>query len=157
MSVLSKEEASEFCQSIRGSLKIMNDIGFADMNIQPPDINFYEGSDQFFNPKKHEIHIGIYGILELFHPETEDEFLSALNYVRGHEEQHCRSTASKPYRIAIQKGCETILEYIQFQEDGYRRRFRKDSDYLDFLNNLPSRKIYVSREMIQPIVAGIAN
>lgn len=157
MSVLSKEEASEFCQSIRGSLKIMNDIGFADMNIQPPDINFYEGSDQFFNPEKHEIHIGIYGILELFHPETEDEFLSALNYVRGHEEQHCRSTASKPYRIAIQKGCETILEYIQFQEDGYRRRFRKDSDYLDFLNNLPSRKIYVSREMIQPIVAGIAN
>ena len=158
MKTISKEEAVQFCETIQDSLKIMNDIGFADMNIIAPDIDFFQDMDQYFDPSSNQIHIGIYGILDLFHPENESEFLSALNYVRGHEEQHCRSTATKPYAVAIQKGCEAILEYIQIKEEGFRRRFRNDSDYQMFANKiLPSKGIYISWPMVREIVSGIAN
>lgn len=154
----SRDEAMDFSMSMRNSLKIMNEIGFADMNITPPDIDFYPDNTQYFDPQNYEIHIGVYGILDLFHPEDETEYLSALNYVRGHEEQHCRSTPSKPYALAISKGVETILEYIQEREEGFKRRFKNESDYELVANRiLPQKGIYISWEMVKNIMAGIAN
>ena len=156
--MFTKTEAMNFAYRISPSLKVMNSIGFADMSIKPPEINFYPDKEMYFDPNAYEIHIGVYGIVDLFHPKNETEFLAALNYVRGHEEQHVRSTASRPYAIAIQKGCETIIEYIQQKTDGYKRRFRNESAYIDYVNNeLPSKGVYISWKMLREFIAGLAN
>ena len=91
--VLSHEMAMEIAEGMRGPLKIQNEISFGDMNIVPPGIDCYPDQEQFFDPQAHEIHIGAYGIVDMFHVETEEAFVSALNYIRGHEDQHFRRTA----------------------------------------------------------------
>ncbi len=156
--MLKEQDALEIARRMTTSLKIQNEIGFGDMNIKPPDINFYADDDQFFDPGAYEIHIGVLGLIKLFKPNNEEEFLSALNYVRGHEEQHVRSTATKPYAIGIKMGTQAVLEYISSKEEKTKRRFRSDNDYIDFANRvLPSMGLYISMNMIQQIIAGISN
>ena len=152
------EEAMEFVDRISGSLKIMNYTGFVDMKIPAPDIEFFPDDMSYYDPSRNLIHIGIYGIIKFFKPKDEAEFLSAINYMYGHEQQHRRSTADRPYGIAIQKGCEAVLEYIQEQVEPYKRKFRKESDYADFANTvLPSYNIYISWKLVRQIIAGLAN
>lgn len=156
--MLSKQETWELAKKLRYSLKIQNAMGFSDTPITPPDIDFYEDQEQFFNSEEHIIHIGAYGITDRFCAETEEDFLEALNYVRGHEEEHCRSTAQRPYSIGIQKGCEEVLKYISSKEDKVTRRFRTPQDYETYANvTLPGMGIHVNWGMVQRIIGGIAN
>lgn len=155
---LSLKDAIALSKRMEPHLKVTNSIEFADTKIIAPDINFYNDDAQYFNSNTREIHIGVKGLVDMFHPEDEEAFLSALNYIRGHESQHVRSTASRPYALAIQKGSETILEYISSQVDTSKRRFRTEKDYENYANEeLPKKGIYISWQMIQEIVAGIAN
>ena len=152
------EDAMDLSKCLRGSLKIQNSIEFSDMKIKPPGIDFYPDGEQFFDPAQRQIHIGVYGIVDTFDVEDDTDFANALNYVRGHESQHCRCTAARPYAVGIQKGCEAVLEYISAQVEPTRRRFKKPSDYEEFADKiLPGMGIYISWETVQRIIAGIAN
>ena len=156
--MLSKQDTWELAQKLRYSLKIQNSMGFADTSITPPDIDFYPDLEQFFNPAENIIHIGAYGITERFEADSEEDFLEAMNFVRGHEEEHCRSTAQRPYAIGIQKGCEEILRYISSKEDKVTRRFRTPQDFEHYANVvLPKMGIYINWGRVQQIVGGIAN
>jgi len=158
MSKLTEKEAWEIAQMIRPSLKIQNEIGFGDRKYKAPDIDIYPDDKQYYDSRNREIHLGAHGIVDLFGIQTEEEFLSAVNFVRGHEEQHCRSTASKPYRFGIRRGCEIVLEYISSREESSKRRFRSAKDYEEFADKtLPSLGIYVSWKRLRTIIAGIAN
>lgn len=155
---LSHVEAVDIAETMRNSLKLQNAIGFGDMAIKAPDIDFYPDSEMYFNSATREIHIGVYGVTDVFHVQDESDFVNALNYVRGHEEQHCRSTASMPYQWGIVRGAQKVLEYISSKEESSKRRFRTDKDYEDFANVfLPSKGIYVSYKMLMNIIGGIAN
>ena len=155
---LSQSEAMELADRLTNALKLMNYIGFADCDVPAPEINFYSDNEQYYDSGADEIHLGVYGILDMFRPKDEEELLCAINFVRGHEEQHRRSTASRPYALAISSGCETVLEYIQFHEDGYKRKFRKASDYANYADvELPKKGIYISWNIVQSIIAGIVN
>ncbi len=155
---MKKEEAMAVAGKMRKNLKIQNAMGFADTNIKPPDIDFYPDDENYFNSGSHEIHLGVYGILDLFGCEDEEDFAEAMNYVRGHEEEHCRSTSHRPYSTGIQKGVEEVLKYISSQVDKTTRRFRTARDYEHFANNiLPSMGIYINYTMLGELVSGIAN
>lgn len=155
---LSHAEAMDIAEDMRNSLKLQNEIGFGDMAIKAPDIDFYPDDVMYFDSAAREIHIGVYGVTDVFHVQDESDFVNALNYVRGHEEQHCRSTASMPYTWGIRRGVETVLEYISSKEETTKRRFRKSEDYEEFANTiLPGKGIYISYPMLQNIVGGIAN
>lgn len=156
--MLKRKETWEIAQKYRRTLKIQNAIGFSDMNIKVPEIDFYEDDEQFFNSGSNIIHIGAYGITENFNVESEEDFLEAVNYVRGHEEEHCRSTAHRPYANGILKGSQEIIKYISSKEDPKPRKFRTDMDFVNYANiTLPSMGIYISWTTINSIVAGLAN
>lgn len=156
---ITSDEIYDVMNGSRSSLKIRNDIGFADMNLNPvPSIDLYPDHRSFYNPAIPEIHIGVMMIVELFEPESPEELLTAINYVRGHEEQHVRSTAQEPYRKGIIRGIEMILEYISSRVEKTKRRFRTDADYEYFANQvLPGLGIYISYDLLEEIVANLAN
>ena len=157
--ILSIEEIRDIIDGTRNSMKIQNEIGLGDLNLKPtPGIDIYMDDMSYYNPSVPEIHLGALMILEIFDPETPEEFLSALNYIRGHEEQHVRSTVAEPYATGIRRSMEEILEYISSKVESSKRRFRSPSDYEYFANVvLPGMGIYVSYNMVQQIVAGLAN
>ena len=155
--MISRNEAEEFCDRIHSTLEMMNAIGFSDCNFPTPGIGMYKDVDMYFDPSTNNIHLGIYGILDAFAPDNENELFSAINYVRGHEEQHRRSTASRPYAFAISAGRKAVLEYIQEELDGYKKHFRKDSEYQIYADDLPNRGVYVDWNCIDQIAAGICN
>ena len=155
---MKRNEAWELALRLRYSMKIQNAMGFADTNISPPDIDLFADEESFFDSGENRIHIGVFGVVENYHVENEEELLQAINFVRGHEEEHCRSTSLRPYAIGIQKGCEEILKYISTQVDKVTRRFRTPSDYEHFANVvLPGMGIYINWRIVHTIVAGIAN
>ena len=156
--MIAKDMAAEIADMIRNSLMIQNEIEFGYLKGKAPKIDFYPDEKLFFDSDKYEIHLGIYGILNLFTPEDEKVFVNAVNYARGHESEHVRSTATIPYRWGIKRGIETILEYISSKEERSKRRFRGDKDYEDFANRiLPGMDIYISYKMLGEIVSAIAN
>ena len=53
-------------------------------------------------------------------------------------------------------GTKTVLEYIASVEDP-GKRFRREKDYDDYVEELVKRGIYINWQMIQQMVAGIAN
>ena len=151
-------EAMSLIKMHEASLKLQNDIAFSDMTIRRPDIEFAPDETSYFDSKRWVIHIGILGILQVFRPETEEELLNAVQYIMGHEEQHCRSTASKPYEFGIQRGAEILLEYISAKEEKSKRRFRTAKDYEYFANSiLPSMGIYISWNQLIDYIGGISN
>ena len=151
-------EAWEIATLLRPSIKIQNEIGFGDMPIKAPDIDVYEDDVSYFDPNVPLIHLGVYGIVDMFLPPTEESFVGGLNYVRAHEEQHCRSTASEPYSWAIKRGTQIVIEYIAEQVEKSKKRFRKDEDYVEYVNNgLRSKGIYIKYHQLQEIAANIAN
>ena len=142
----------------RSNIKIQNDISFADINIPAPEIDVFQDRVSFYDSQARMIHLGIYGIIDRLKPESEEELLMGVKYVREHEEQHCRSTASRPYNIGIRRGCEAVLEYISSQVEKTTRRFRTEKEYENFANNiLPGMGIYVNWKMLSELISGIAN
>lgn len=155
---LTQEQAREIASSYRNSLKIQNEIGFGDVPYRAPDIDFYEDEPMFYDSGRNEIHLGIFGIVNVFNVESEAEFVSATNYARGHEEQHRRSTVSTTYAWGISRSVEVILEYISAREEKSKRRFRTHRDYENFANQvLPGMGIYINYQMLTQILAGLAN
>lgn len=155
---IARDQAVELADTLRNSLKIQNEIEFGDIKGKAPDINFYPDEVLYFDPARQEIHLGIFGIVDIFNVESEEEFISGVNFGRGHESQHRRSTATVPYQWGITRGVEMVLEYISAREEKTKRRFRTNADYEEFANRvLPSMGIYISYRMLSGIIGGIAN
>lgn len=155
---LTHEDALEISDRMRTSFKIQNAVGFGDMNIKAPDIDIFPDEQEYFSSADNMIHIGAFGPIELFGVESEEEYVNALSYLRGHEEQHCRSTADTPYAWGIERSCEVVLEYIAAHVEKSKRRFRSKSDYADYADRvLPQKGIYISYQMLRNIMASITN
>ena len=155
---LSVEEAFAIAVAMLSSIKLQNEIAFGDFPGKAPDIDVFLDEMSFYTSILYLIHLGIVGIVKAFQPKTDADLMSAINYMRGHEEQHVRSTAERPYKLGIQRGCEAILEFISSKEEKSRRRFRSARDYENFCANvLPTLGIYISMPLLVNIVAGIAN
>ena len=63
---LKKEQAIEIANLMRQSLKIQNEIEFGDFVGKAPDIDFYPDYNLYYDPNRYEIHLGIYGIVDIF-------------------------------------------------------------------------------------------
>ena len=96
MNELTKEERWEVAQRHRSSMQLQNAICFANVEGKTPSIDFYQDGDYFTN---HElIHMGAYS--NVFGPVyDETDLVEQWEFARGHEGQHCRSTANIPYAI----------------------------------------------------------
>lgn len=104
------------------------------------------------------IHLGIGETYEYLGAEdNSDEFIDVTNYVLQHEEFHCRYTVSSVYQKAIQKSIENIIEYGATKLEGHTIRFRKDTDYLDYVNSKRQDGICINIRMIGKIVSSIEN
>ena len=154
--LLTRDETLDTASKLRKSMKLRNEIEFSETKMKTPDIDFYEDEEQFFDPSVWSIHIGSIGITNRFEAEDEKDFAKALEFVQGHESQHVHSTASKPYAWGIQRGTETIMEYIASVEDP-KRKFRREKDYENYSEELNSKGIYISWNNVRQMVAGIAN
>ena len=154
--VLSKAIAKDLSASMLTSITIQNGIHLADRK-NPTGINFYEDADQYFDPQAYAIHLGIYGPLEIFQVETEEDYVAAVKYFYGHENQHVRSTATAPYDNGIKRAAHAVVEYIAAKE-GIRKNFRNDRDYDVFVQSeLPAKGIHVSMNNIAQLCARLMN
>ena len=79
--LMSKEETLNTAAKLEKSMKLRNEIEFSETGIKPPDINFYEDEEQYFNPSEWEIHIGSIGITNRFEAYDEKDFEKALEFV----------------------------------------------------------------------------
>jgi hypothetical protein len=154
--VLDKSTAKELSDRLRTSITIQNGIHLADRK-SPPSIGFYEDEAQYFDPNAYAIHLGIYGPMAIFEVDNEEDYVAALQYLYGHENQHVRSTASAPYDNGIKRAAHAIIDYIAAKE-GIRKNFRNDRDYDVFVTtDLPARNINVSMRQIASICSGLMN
>ena len=156
MAILKKEIAKELSDMMKTSITIQNSIHLADRK-KVPGIGFYEDENQYFDPNNFAIHLGIYGPLVHFEVETEEDYVAALNYFYGHENQHVRSTANVPYDNGVKRATQAIIEYIAMKE-GIRKNFRNERDYEVFLStDLKAKGIYVSYRTLMQICAHLMN
>ena len=154
--VLGKEIAQELSAKMLTSITIQNGIHLADRK-RAPSIGFHPDEAQFFDPQAYEIHLGIYGPLEIFGVETEEDYVAAVEYFYGHENQHVRSTANAPYDNGVKRSAHEIIKYIAAKE-GIRKNFRNDRDYEVFVQTeLPAKGIHVSMRTLMQICAGLMN
>jgi hypothetical protein len=154
--VLDKEIAMELSEKMLPSIKIQNDIFLSDRK-RSPSVAFYCDEKQFFDPHAYAIHLGIYGPMEYFQVEDEEEYAAAVDYLFGHENQHVRSTAAVPYANGIKRATHAIIEYIAAKE-GIKKNFRNDKDYEVFLNvDLRSKGIGISIDHIIQLCSGLQN
>lgn len=157
MAKMSYQEAWELAQRLRPTLKLQNAISFADLPIKTPEIDYYEDGDSFLDPSVNRIHIGVFGLVDHFGVETAEQFKNASDYMQGHEEQHKRSTADRPYGLGIKRGCEVAIEHFA-KELGYTGRFRNDADYEWFVNKwMKDQGVRLNFNALHSIVGGIMN
>jgi cobalamin biosynthesis protein CobT len=154
--VLSKETAKELSSKMLTSITIQNSIHLADKK-KAPSIGFYEDDAQYFDPSAYAIHLGIYGPMSIFEVDNDEDYVAALQYLYGHENQHVRSTANAPYDNGIKRSAHAIIEYIAAKE-GIRKNFRNDRDYEVFVaTDLPAKNINISMRQIVSICSGLMN
>lgn len=136
-------------------MQMQNSIAFGNMK-KAPDFEYAPDGD--FYTDHHKIHLGYgKGTFDIFGVQDEADFYNASEYGRGHEEQHCRSTAQIPYIFGINRGCEVVLEYISTQVDKRPRRFISSRDYEKFINELPKMGVYISIPYLQTMISNLQN
>jgi uncharacterized protein with von Willebrand factor type A (vWA) domain len=79
-----------------------------------------------------------------------------VDYVRGHEIQHIKSTTQKAWQVGLQRGCECIIERI-CKKEKVLIRFRNSNDYNTALLKLQEKGIYVRMETLQSVVHFLCN
>ena len=109
MAVLSLSRAEEVAQRMRTSLVIQNGIHLADRKRQS-SIDLHKDDGMYFDQKAYAIHLGMHAPVKIFQVETEEDYVAALEFLYGHENQHVRSTAAVPYQNGIQQGVQKIIE-----------------------------------------------
>lgn len=154
--VLSKEQARYLSNKMRTSITIQNGIHLADRKRRA-GIGFHEDSRMYFDPTAYEIHLGIFGPLDIFNVETDEDYIAALEFLYGHENQHVRSTASKPYENGIKRSVQIIIEWIA-KKEGIRKNFRNERDYEVFVQSeLPTHNINISYQILMQICGQLMN
>ena len=151
------QQAWKWACWMRESLQMMSSIYLGDFPGAKPGVEFHNDDSQYFDPRRYEIHLGTKGIVDLFHPTTREEFVEAVNFVYGHEEQHLRSTTDKEYEWGIKRGIEVILEYIASKIEPRRKVFRSDEDYTAYAEELKQKGIYLNYSMLVKYVSGQIN
>lgn len=122
-----------------------------------PSVNMYHDDNQFYSPDENAIHLGSHGPLEYFKVETEADYVSGMEFLFGHENQHVRSTATIPYRKGIVRCVQVIIEYMA-KKEGIPKRFRNERDYEVFLDtDLRAKNIYVSMKTLTSLCASLMN
>ena len=111
----------------------------------------------YFDPHNNQIHLGIFGPLDIFGVETEEDYVAALEFLYGHENQHVRSTAKAPYENGIKRAAHAIIEWIAAKE-GIRKNFRNERDYEVFVQtDLPAHNIHINFNILMQICGGLMN
>ncbi len=152
---LSVAERAELAAKYDRIMQMQNSIAFGNMKKAP---NFEYAPDGDFYTDHSTIHLGYgLGTFDVFGVQDEADFYNASEFGRGHEEQHCRSTAKTPYIFGINRGCEMVLEYISSQIDKRPRRFVTARDYEKFVRELPSMGVYISIQYLQSMISGLQN
>ena len=156
--MITREEAESFCDARRtAQLKLTNNVEFGDLDRQAPDIAFYPDGDCYYSPDEEIIHIGMYAPIEIFAVEDEASYVGAIDFVRQHEEQHVRSSASRPYLVAMTEGRKAVMSYIRKEVDGDGRPFVNDAEMSSFAGSLPGKGVYISWREVDQTVQFLAN
>ena len=154
--MITKQEAKNISNQLKTSLMLQNRIylGKAHQNVS---LSFNEDADQYFDPSRNEIHLGIYGPMEIFNVSNTSDYISAMEYLYGHENQHVLSTATDPYVNGIKRAAQAIIRYIANKE-GIVKNFRNDKDYDSFVAVvLPKNNIHIRIDQLMDICSGLAN
>lgn len=153
--VLTVPERATLAKKYERIMQMQNAIAFSGKSSMP---GFEYAEDGDFYTDHSVIHLGYgEGTFDVFQVQDEADFYNISEYGRGHEEQHCRSTARVPYDFGIKRGCEVVLEYISSQVDKKPRRFVSDRDYNRFLEELPNLGIHISMERLSSIIQNVQN
>lgn len=157
------KKAEEMAEYMADSFQVQNNIflSFRTPNSIPrknfPSVQMYHDDVQYFDPTRDLIHLGSHGPLVYFEVETEEDYISAMEFLFGHENQHVRSTASIPYERGVNRCAQIIVEYIA-KAEGFSKRFRNERDYEVFLESeLRSKGIHVSMKTLVSLSAHLMN
>jgi hypothetical protein len=154
--LLTEEQSGKIAQKMLRSVKLQSEIEHSTTALNTPQIDFYPDEMQFYDRMDNLIHLGYIGITSMFECHDEEEFHMATNFVLGHETQHHLSTNAKSYGWGINRGKESVLEYIASVEDP-GKRFRNERDYGKYVEELGKKGIYVNWRVVEKVCAGIAN
>lgn len=151
---VTRERARELVAQFRDEISIgcMIECSYLE---KPPTIDFYEDSDCFYNPQTNRIHIGYLMPIKVYHVDSDEDFVSCLKYLTGHEIQHRRSTANDPWNWAVNYGSQVVVEEMA-RSLGITRSFR--NDHAAFCAQvLPNHGIYADYGTIANMVNKIVN
>ena len=152
------EEAFEFAKAKESRFKLIHEMSCADLKTLVPDLNIYGDGSQYYDPGRNEIHLGTGGACEMFRVQSDEDLYQALLFLRGHEEQHRRCTASKPYARAIERGAKAVVDYVAEMIEGKPVRLKNDRQYADYcMIELPAKGIHISLDRIFEVARFITN
>lgn len=116
-----------------------------------PRLEFGEDDEVYTNNVI--IHIG----LNRIEAENEEEMISTVSYMLGHEIQHIRSTTEKAWKWGLEGGLRTVCEELSIKIEGRPRRFIKPRDYDNFIQDLNKMGYKLSPRALQQFVHFIMN
>lgn len=161
--VYAKEDAERLAERLLPSFQIQNHMYLSSGTAESakrrniPSVSMFHDEQQYFDPKANAIHLGSHGPLEYFKVETEEDYVSGMEFLFGHENQHVRSTATTPYQKGITRCVQVIIEYMA-KKEGISKRFRNERDYEVFLNtDLRAKGVYVSMNTLISLCAHLMN
>ena len=100
-------------------------------------------------------------VLGMNHPahdwcKDEIDLYESLDYVKGHEVQHTKSTTRKAWEHALQRGTEVVIEEL-CKEKGIHCRLSTNRDYEEACNKLSDNGLILSVPVIKNFVHFITN
>lgn len=100
-------------------------------------------------------------VLGMNHPahdwcETETDLYESLDYVKGHEVQHTKSTTRKAWNHALRRGTEVVIEEL-CKAKGIHCRLSTDHDYEEACKKLSENGLILSIPVVKNFVHFITN
>ncbi|MCR5144732.1 MAG: VWA domain-containing protein [Lachnospiraceae bacterium] len=157
--MVDEQTLRKFKNRFEPSLQMMSSIYLGDYQGTKPSVKLTLDEPTCYDPNNNTIYINVKDINNYLDIDSYEDFVEAVNYLYGHEEQHLRSTVDSDYSWAVQRGCEVIIEYFASQLESTTKRFKNSHEYVEYLNNdLPANhRIYMSYSMLQSFVLGLVN
>ena len=116
-----------------------------------PKLRF--GTDEDVYTNNVIIHVG----LERIEAKSEEEMLSTVSYMLGHEIQHIRSTSEKAWKWGQEGGLMAVCEELSAKLEGRPRRFNKPRDYGVFLQDMNKLGYKLSLTALRQFVHFVMN
>lgn len=156
------KESLEYGEKYQSFYALDTKVSLADKKGKTPNLIFSSGRDSYYSSADNNIVLGIGSISYWLDDspcfDTEDEWNINLQFWKGHEEQHHRSTADRAWMYGIENGWKTLVREFSYLLNGKYSQFFKESDYDYFIETeLSKHNIHTTKEELKNAAHRIIN